>query len=342
MRTIGRLIRVVLCACLLPSSPKLQASSLDAWILAQIEEDEQHLVWAIRGQEGYSVELLPSAKWYQPFFLEQPASVEDVAAHNLAELDNYFKQQREFGLLEGGYLLRIRFDQSRALYRLSSGSWNDHWFDPSLRKEFEVAPLKVWAGGGRDGFTYATILSGVPPRLVEYSFEGNMQKEIRFDLSAPDVASDIKETEKMYSGTGTPALEMVSLGEYLAEGEPSWRSIEMSSLFNFRNQHKRLGETHRINQLEKLTRKRAMGKLLSRIRQGEVGIQPSDAQVENDNAAGGAGVPFEPEPSLQKQQRKSGRWPLLLGVVAALLLAGLFVRALMLILGSPAKRKEKE
>lgn len=162
MRTIRQLTLLLLCAGLMAFTAKLEANPLDAWILEEIKVDERHLEWALRGHNGYDVEHLSSAKWYQPFFLEQPSSVEGVGAVHLAKLDDIFIQERETGLLEGGYLFRVRFDEHRALYHLSGGSWNDKWFDPSLGKQFEVEPSGVWAGSEGADFTYATILSGAP------------------------------------------------------------------------------------------------------------------------------------------------------------------------------------
>lgn len=74
---------------------RLQADPPDAWILERIKGDEQHLEWALRGQRGYNVDLLPSAKWYTPFFLEYPSSVEGVGETHIAKLDDYFSQERE-------------------------------------------------------------------------------------------------------------------------------------------------------------------------------------------------------------------------------------------------------
>ena len=327
----------ILEAVLITSILNLNAEPIDAWLLRKIERDEQQLTWALSGTKGYSVELLPSAsRWSEPFFLEQPTLVEseNVGAKYRTALDDYFAEERKSGHLAGGYLYRIAFGNGSALYALSAEG-SRTWFSPSFNLELEISPRKVWAGGPGADFSYATILSGVPPRVVFMLFDqnGEVKKEHQFDLSDPDLESKVQDIENQYSSAGEPALDMVSLAEYLREEDPSWRSVDVTSSFNFRNQDKRPEEIERIGEIETLTRDEAKSELQSRLGQREVADEPSDPKVEIEtpskpDPARGAEPP-QPEATLQNEESETTRWPLILGALAVLGVAVILVRAFL-------------
>lgn len=219
------------------------------------------------------------------------------------------------------------------LYSLSGGGWNNQWFDPSLGRELEVEPLKVWAGSEADDFLYATILSGIPPRLVVFDLNGEATEERRFDLADPDVASTIEEVANQYSRSGEATLEMVSLAEYLREDDPSWRKVEITSAFNFRNQHKRPKESQRIEEVAKLTRAEAKGELQSRLGEREVPDGASDRDIEikigrEPDMARGA-KSRQREPMLQNEGGRITVWPFVVGGIAILGVAIILIRAFM-------------
>ena len=330
-----RLMWPILGAVLIASILNLKADSIDVWLLGKIERDEEQLTWALRGENGYSVELLPSAsRWSAPLFLEQPSlsGSWDVGTEYIAELGDYFAKERKSGHLAGGYLYLVTFSDGSALYSLSAEGARK-WFSPIFNREVEIAPRKVWAGAPGADFSYATILSGVPPRLVLFDGNGEVKEEHRFDLSDPDLASKIQDAANQYSSAGEPTLEMVSLSEYLREENPSWRSVEITSAFNFRNQHKRPEEIERIEEIQKLTRDEAKGELRSRLGQREVADQPSNPKVETE-ALRTPGLasdppPSQPETTLRNEETETPTWPLILGAIAVLCVAVILFRAFL-------------
>lgn len=155
---------------------------------------------------------------------------------------------------------------------------------------------------------------------------GEVKEDHRFDLSDPDLASKIKDAENQYSSEGEPALEMISLAEYLREDDPSWRNVEITSAFNFRNQHERPEEIERIAEIKKLTRDEVKAQL--RQHAGS----PSNPKVVNEvrrtpSLASGAET-FQSE---KKEPEKKSSLP---WIIAGALLLGI-----LLILLKTFKRK---
>ncbi|MFC7337451.1 hypothetical protein ACFQY0_09715 [Haloferula chungangensis] len=330
-RRMTRIFMSLVLACALVESAL--AEPLDKWLLEKIEADEELLRAAVLRENGRDIRLLESSTTYVPFFVEPPDFGSEPQNYDGSSMTAFFNQQ-DASLLAGGYLYRIAFGNGSALYALSGGDWDGKaWFSPNLGKELEINPLKVWAGSGGADFAYATILSGVPPRLVLFDGNGEVKEERRFDLSDPDLASKIQEAENQYSSAGEPALEMVSLAEYLRENAPSWRSVEVTSAFNLRNQHKRPEEIERIEEIEKLTRNEAEGELRSRLGHREVADEPSNPKVETD-APRNTGLASEdetsqPETNLRNGESETPSWPLVLGAIAVLGVAVILVRAFL-------------
>ena len=326
-----RIFASIVFACALVESAL--AEPLEKWMLEKIEEDEGLLRAALLRENGRDIRLLENSTTYVPFFVEPPDFGAEPQNYDGSSVTAFFNQQ-DASLLAGGYLYRIAFGNGSALYALSGGEWDGNsWFSPDLGKELEIAPRKVWAGGEGADFAYATILSGVPPRLVLFDGNGEVKEERRFDLSDPDLKSKIQDAENQYSSAGEPALEMVSLAEYLREEDPSWRSVEVTSAFNFRNQHKRPEEIERIQKIEKLTRGEAKGELRSRFGQREAADEPSNPKVEieaprNPGLVGGA-ESSQPETTLRNGESETPSWPLVLGAIAVLGVAIILVRAFM-------------
>ena len=249
---------------------------LDKWILEKIEADEDLLRAAVLREDGRDIRLLEDSTTYVPFFVE-PSDFGSEQKNSNDSLVTAFFNQQDASLFAGGYLYRITFGNGSELYALSGGEWGGTWFSPDHSEKIEIAPRKVWAGGEGADFAYATILSGAPPRLVLFDGNGEVKEERRFDLSDPNLESKIENVENQYSSSGEPTLEMVSLAEYLREDDPSWRSVEVTSAFNFRNQHKRTEESERIEKIEKLTRDEAKGIL--QLFLGQQANSPSNPKV---------------------------------------------------------------
>lgn len=327
---MNRIFASFFLACALAESAL--GEPLDKWILEKIEADEDLLRAAVLRQDGRDLRLLEGSTTYVPFFVEPPDFGSEPQDYDEGLMTSFFNQY-DASLLAGGYLYRIAFGNGSSLYALSGGEWDGKaWFSPGLGKELEIAPRKVWAGREGADFAYATILSGVPPRVVLFDGNGEVKEESLFDLSDPDLASKIQEAENQYSSAGEPALEMVSLAEYLGTEDPSWRSVEVTSSFNFRNQQKRPGEVERIEEIEKLTRDEAKSELRSRLRQREAADGPSNPQVEtegshNGSLAGGAETP-QPETTLRNEETEIAEWPLILGSLAVLGVVVILVRAI--------------
>ncbi|MGJ8634819.1 MAG: hypothetical protein ACSHX7_12955 [Luteolibacter sp.] len=326
-----RIFTSLVLACALVESAL--GESLDRWILDKIETDEGLLRAAVLREDGRDIRLLENSTTYVPFFVEPPDFGSEPQNYDGSSMTTFFNQQ-DASLPAGGYLYRIAFGNGSDLYALSGGEWDGKaWFSPDLGKELEIAPRKVWAGSEGADFAYATILSGVPPRVVLFDGNGEVKEEQRFDLSDPDLGSKILDAENQYSSAGEPALEMVPLAEYLREDDPSWRSIEVTSSFNFRNQHKRPEEIERIKEIEELTRDEAKGVIRSRLGQREVADEPSYPKVETEaprkpDLAGGAETTL-PEATLRNEETETAWWPLILGALAVLGVAVILVRVFM-------------
>lgn len=241
------------------------AAPVDAWVLEEIERDESVLRSAVAKTDGRDFRLLEQSTTYIPFFLETPDVGGDQDDHDIGSISDFFGGQKSM-FLAGGYLYKIDFGNASPLYGLSSGEWQGrNWYSPDFAKDIEVNPLQVWSGHGGNDYSYASILSGVPPRLVVFDQGGEIKEERAFDISHPALLSEIEAAAKVYSLSGEPKLEMVSLAEYLRNDHPSWRKVEMTPSYNFRNQQERPEEIVRLSEVGKLTRREAVSKLRLRM-----------------------------------------------------------------------------
>ncbi|MBK1832492.1 hypothetical protein [Roseibacillus ishigakijimensis] len=318
-------------ACALGES--VLAEPLDKWLLEKTEADEALLRSAVLRENGRDIRLLENSTTYVPFFVESPDFGSEPQNYDGRSMTQFFNRQ-DASLLAGGYLYRIAFGNGTALYALSGGDWDGKaWFSPNLGKELEIDPLKVWAGSGGADFAYATILSGVPPRLVLFDGNGAVKEERCFGLSDPDLEAKIQDAENQYSRDGEPALELVSLAEYLREDDPSWRSVEVTSSFNLRNQHKRPEEIERIEEIETLTRNEAEDELRSRLGQRGVVDEPSSPKVETEasrnNGLANEDETSQSETALRNDESDNPIWLFVLSVFVALGVVVIAVRAFM-------------
>lgn len=238
------------------------AEPLSGWLLEQVQKDEQLLVDALSQTDGHSLELLKDSRTYVPFFLEAPGS----HASDLAEYNPFFDawgNDKGHNFLPGGYIYRLRFAGASPLYATSAGNWDGTtWHSPSLGKDFVVEPARVWNGSEND-YLYATMLAGVPPKIIVYDQRGEIMREEAFDVNAADFEQRVAAAEQTYAEKGSPILEMLSLAEYLENPDASWREADLSGQFNLRNQQQRDAERERLKSAPHLTRNAAIEALQS-------------------------------------------------------------------------------
>ncbi|MCS7064031.1 MAG: hypothetical protein NZM04_08340 [Methylacidiphilales bacterium] len=302
----------------------LYAEPLDDWLLAQVQKDEQFLSDAISQANGESLELLRDSRTYIPFFLEAPGN----HASDLTEYKPLFDAWRNGNgqsFLPGGYIYRIRFADAPPLYATSAGNWDGTtWHSLALGKDFAVNPSRVWNGSGND-YLFATMLAGVPPKIVVYDQQGEVKKEEAFDANAADLDQRVAAAEQMYAEKGSPILEMLSLAEYLENPDDSWREVDLSGQFNLRNQQQRSTERERLKPFLHLTRKAAIEAL--RLKSSRQEPQRPHASSEP------MPVPQAPEPIKSPQATQtpvekspsSAQWPLVAAVVIVAVLGFLWL-----------------
>jgi hypothetical protein len=237
------------------------AESLNQWLVGQVRADEQLLADALGQVNGHTLDGLKDSRTYVPFFLEPPEGVAFASAEQKASFDAWVKADGT-GFLSGGYIYRLRFKTAPPLYALSAGDWSGHeWHSLALGKDISIEPGSVWEAAN-GGSLYATLLSGARPRLVVYDQQGDMQKQDVFDASAADVDRRLDAAVSPYSRNGKPALEIISMAEYLKNQGAPWRAVDLSGRFNLRNQQQRPDEQERLKLTEKLTRSMAVNALL--------------------------------------------------------------------------------
>jgi len=236
--------------------------TLAQWLLAQVRADEKLLLDSLGHADGHTLDGLKDSRTYVPFFLEPPQGVAFASTDQKVSFDAWVKADGT-GFLSGGYIYRLRFTTAPPLYALSAGDWSDNeWHSLALGKDISIEPGSVWEAAN-GGSLYATLLAGARPRLVVYDQQGDMQKQDVFDGSATDVDRRLDAAVSPYSRNGKPALEMISMAEYLKNQGAPWRAVESSGRFNLRNQQQRPAEQERLKLIEKLTRRTAVNALLS-------------------------------------------------------------------------------
>ncbi|RYZ92173.1 MAG: hypothetical protein EOP06_05075, partial [Proteobacteria bacterium] len=237
------------------------AGTLNQWLAEKIQQDEQLLVEALAMTGGHSLDRLKDAKTYVPFFLEAPKGVVFASAEQKEAFETWMKDSGQ-GFLSGGYVYRLRFKAAPPLYAMSSGEWDGNaWHNIALGRDVTVEPKNLWESSDGD-YLYATLLGGVPPRLVIYDQNGEIARQESFDAFAADFEQRLETAIAPYSSSGKPILEMISLAEYLQQPKPSWRAVDTSGQFNLRNQHQRADEQERLKQIGPLTRSAAVSALI--------------------------------------------------------------------------------
>lgn len=241
----------------------LYAEPLNDWILAQVQKDEQLLADALSQTDGHSLELLRDSRTYIPFFLEAPKS-HASALREYKPLFDAWGNDNGQSFLPGGYIYRLRFADAPQLYAASAGHWDGTtWHSLDMGKDFAVEPSRVWNGSG-DDYLFATMLAGVPPKIVVYDQQGEVKREEAFDVNAADLEQRVAAAEQAYAEKGSPILEMLSLAEYLENPDASWREVDLSGQFNLRNQQQRDAERERLKPGFHLTRNAAIEALQSK------------------------------------------------------------------------------
>lgn len=308
----------------------LVGAPVDNWVLEKITTDENVLRSAVEKTDGRDFRLLEQSTTYVPFFLEGPELDGNPGNDNASSMFGFFAR-KESTFLAGGYLYRIDFGTEAPLYGLSSGEWDgSSWYSPEFGKEIEIDPLKVWSGQDGSDFSYASILSGVPPRLVVFDRSGDIREERDFDVSNPNISSVIEAVAASYATSGEPTVEMVSLAEYLRSDEPSWRTVEITSSFNFRKQHERPGEIKRLSEVGELTRGEAIRAL--RSRENTV-VENGDQKPEIGPSHGIGMSSIQNNPRTGEEEvliaNRSRFWLFIVGATAVLAILFLLIRAFL-------------
>lgn len=242
------------------------AETLNKWLSGQVRAEEHLLADALSYTGGHSLDLLKDSRTYVPFFLEPPRNSAFVSAEQKASFDAWIKDTPS-SFLPGGYIFRLRFNSAPPLYATSAGEWSGNtWHSLVLAKDFTIESDRVWDGSGGD-FLYATLLAGVPPRLIVYDQRGEIKREDVFDVSAPDLEQRVEATAKTYSRNRRPVLELLSLAEYLENPDTPWRAAETSGQFNLRNQEQRDEERKMLKFVKPLSRNAALEALQQRAPQ---------------------------------------------------------------------------
>jgi hypothetical protein len=293
----------------------LSAEPLNDWLSAQIQKDEELLSDANSQINGASLELLRDSRTYMPFFLEAPEShASDLTGYK--PLFDAWGNDNGQSFLPGGYIFRLRFADAQPLYATSAGNWDGTtWRSLSLGKDFVVEPARVWNGSG-DDYLFATMLAGVPPRIVVYDQHGEVKREESFDVNDADFEQRVAVAEHAYAEKGSPVLEMLSLAEYVENPDASWREVDLSGQFNLRNQQQRDAERERLKPGLHLTRNTAIEALQSKSSPQEP--QRLRASSEPMPAPEPMKSP-KAEPPPVEESPASTRWPVVAVVVVAAL-----------------------
>jgi len=236
------------------------AETLNQWLAAQVQRDEQLLVDALAQTGGHSIEMLKDTKTYVPFFLEAPEGAAFAPAEQREAFETWMKDSGQ-GFLPGGYVYRLKFKAAPPLYAMSAGEWDGNvWHSIDLGRDVTVEPENLWESSNGD-YHYATLLGGVPPRLIIYDQNGEITRQESFDAFATDFEKQLEAAIAPYSSSGKPVLEMISLAEYLQQPNELWRAVDTSGQFNLRNQHQRPDEQEGLKQIGNLTRSAAVSAL---------------------------------------------------------------------------------
>lgn len=79
------------------------------------------------------------------------------------------------------------------------------WHRLDLNKDLIVESASVWNGSGED-YLFATMLAGVPPKIVVYDQQGEVKREEAFDVNAVDLEQRVAAAEQAYAEKGSPIL----------------------------------------------------------------------------------------------------------------------------------------
>ena len=295
------------------------AEPLNDWLLDQVAKDEQLLSNALSQTDGHSLELLKYARTYVPFFLEPPGNFNFDSQSQKAEFDAWLAKGNRKGFLPGGYIYQLRFADAPPLYATSAGDWDGTtWHSLSLGKDFVVEPARVWNGSEND-YLYATMLSGVPPKIIVYDQRGEIMREEAFDVNASDFEQRVAAAEQTYAGKGSPILEMLSLAEYLENPDASWREADLSGQFNLRNQQQRDAERERLKSAPHLTRNAAIEALQSQSPPQETQRPHASSEPMPAPKAPDPIKSRKAEPTPVEESPPPPRWPLVAVVIVSVL-----------------------
>jgi hypothetical protein len=236
------------------------AETLNQWLADQVRQDEQLLVDALTQTGGHSLDMLKEAKTFVPFFLEAPRGVTFASAQQKEAFEAWMKESSQ-GFLAGGYVYRLKFKTAPPLYAVSAGEWSGNtWHSIANGKDVQIEPGNIWESSNSDRL-YTTLLAGARPKLISYNQDGKVAHQETFDASALDLDKRLQAAVAPYASSGKPALEMISLVEYLKQPNAEWRAVDTTRQFNLRNQHQRADEQERLRQVGQLTRGEAVSGL---------------------------------------------------------------------------------
>jgi hypothetical protein len=204
--------------------------------------------------------MLQEAKTFVPFFLEAPKGVTFASAQQKEAFEAWMKESSQ-GFLAGGYVYRLKFKTAPPLYAVSAGEWSGNtWHSIANGKDVQIEPGNTWESSNSDHL-YTTLLAGARPKLISYNQDGKVAHQETFDASALDLDKLLQAAVAPYASSGKPALEMISLVEYLKQPNAEWRAVDTTGQFNLRNQHQRADEQERLRQVGQLTRGEAVSSL---------------------------------------------------------------------------------
>lgn len=321
-----------LCALLIVAllAASASAETLNEWLAEQVRTDEQLLADSLSGVGGHSLSLLKDARTYVPFFLEAPKNFTFSSADQRKSFEAWIEKNRS-GFLPGGYIYRLSFNAAPPLYATSAGEWSGTtWRSLALGREITLDPQHAWSGANGD-YLYATLLSGVRPRLLVYDHRGEMKHQEVFDAATANFEQRLDAALKPYSQNSKPMMEMVSLAEYLKDQNAPWRAVDISGQFNLRTQQQRPDEQERLKKTIPLTRTTTIS-LLQPTQQSTPSPSQSAAPALMTPAptAAPAASTQTPTPASQAPvavvDQPSPVWPWLVGIVVLVVIVALALK----------------
>jgi len=184
-------------------------------------------------------------------------------------------------------------------------------------REVKINPFDLYVAQDQQNWSYATLITGVPPELIIYDANGTQMKEVSFDLNDPEIENAIASSITSLGQVEKPVVEKILLSEYLNGENNSWRPLDLSDGFNLRNQHQNEAEKNRIDNSPQLTRDRAKELLVKNY-----GVQATALKSDNAQSAYVPQATQKPKPpsvSLEKNKSKSTFFWIWVGAVAIII-----------------------